>query len=298
MEVGPSMGWASVGRAGRMKRVVLSCTPDSTYDFFLPISERIWRQVGYEPIIFVVGTVTDWKRGHRRAALDEVSASVKFINRISGIPDANIAMSIRQHASALLDLNPSDLILIGDIDLFPIRKDFYHQHDPSRVPVVIYHSDMYWDNYWPAYGPSMTVEIWREVMDLIVGDLQGSLFRTFQNGKIGELIKKNKKNHTDSSLWVFDEKYASVQIKKSRFFGEIVRIKTNENDRLCKNKWPVAVDLNKYIDCHCPRPGWSDGNYEKIRSVIAQAFPDILVWFDRYVELYRATRPLIADPFA
>lgn len=282
------------------KRVVLSCTHSSTYDFFLPIAIKLWRdRIGYEPIVFLIGEEKEWGTGHRAVVLQEVlnlQPWVGFVGRVPGVPDANVSMAIRQHASALEDLNPADLILVGDIDLFPIRREFYHQHDPSQVPIAIYHSDMYWDTYWPAYGPSMTVETWREVMDLIVGSPYDSLLRTMRNGKILDLIEANEKDNTDSRLWTFDEQYASVRIKESRYCSRILRIKTDENDRLCRNKWLETADVSKYIDCHCPRPGWSYGNWIKIRRVLEQLIPDDMSWLDRYVDAYRSSSPSIGNP--
>jgi hypothetical protein len=283
-----------------MKRVVLSCTHSSTYDFFLPISTMIWKKrVGYEPIIFLVGPKSEWERGHRKVVLDEIGSRAEFVERVPGIPDSNVAMSVRQHAAALPWVDGSDLIIVGDVDLLPIRKLFYHQHDPTEFFIAIYHADMYWDKYWPAYGPSMTADTWTEVMGLEKGNLRGSLLRTFKDGKIEDLISANKSNHHDSRLWVFDEQYASVRIRLSRFSESILRIRTDDtNERLCRNRWPVKVDASRFIDFHCQRPGWTDGNWIKIRSVLAQVVPMELPWLDRYVDAYRKSGPSEKDPFA
>ena len=285
-----------------MKRVVLSCTHSSTYDFFLPISIKIWKKrIGYEPVVFLVGAPGEWSSGHRKVVMDEVRSSgclVTFLERVSGIPDPNLSMSIRQHAAALSSLDGSDLLIIGDIDLLPIRKEFYHQHDPKEFPIAIYHAGMYWDKYWPAYGPSMTVATWREVMGLTVGDLMGSLLQTFKNGKIEELINAQSKDYTDSRLWVFDEQYASLMIKVSAFSDKVVRIGDGHENRLCRNNFNADVDVSKCIDFHCHRPGWSHENWGKIRGIVSQVIPNDLQWLDRYHTEYVCSGPLIGDPFA
>jgi hypothetical protein len=286
-----------------MKRVVLSCTLSSTYDFFLPISVRLWKKrVGYEPIVFLIGTREEWCNGHPGVVLEETAKSgvrIEFVSRMSGIPDSNLCMAVRQHAAVILEFNPSDLMLVGDVDLFPLRAKFYHQHDPSKDPIVIYHEDMYFGRYWPAYGPSMTVETWREVMDLKEGDLVGSICRTFEIGKIYDLIAANKANHLDSRLWIFDEQYASLRIRLSRFSNRIVKIKTDStNERLCRNAWPTRVDASRFIDFHCQRPGWTEENFKKIRSVLEQIVPAELKWLDHYVTEYRRSGPSVKDPFA
>lgn len=283
-----------------MKRVVLSCTHSSTYDFFLPIAVKVWRnRIGYEPVAFLVGDRSEWGAGHRRVALEEVGCPVEFVERIPGIPDSNVAMSVRQHAAVISWIDPLDLLLIGDVDLIPIRREFYHQHDPHEAAIMIYHADMYWDRYWPAYGPSMTAGAWEEVMGLKKGDLMGSLRRTFREGKIEDLIAANKADHHDSRLWVFDEQYASIRIRLSRFNDKLLRIRTDDtNDRLCRNRWPDRVDASNYIDFHCPRPGWTDDNFGRIRDVLAQVIPRDLPWLDNYVEAYRRSGPSVKDPFA
>lgn len=301
MEVKQAVGRAAMGRARRMKRVVLSCTPSSTYDFFLPISVELWRnRIGYEPVVLLVGTKAQWSVGHCGAVLDEILDSgckIEWVDHVPGVSDANVSMAARQHAPALSWLDPTDVVLIGDIDLFPIRKDYYHQHDPMEAPITIYHADMY-NDYWPAYGPSMSVEVWRNVMGLIVGDLMGSLLKTFREGKIKDLIAANKADHRDSRLWIFDEQYTSTRIKGSEFFNSVLWITGHTNDRICRNKWPADLNVQKYIDCHCPRPGWTDENFKKIRAVIAQVLPEELPWLDQYVAIYRATNPMLNNPFA
>lgn len=286
-----------------MKRVVLSCTSSSTYDFFLPISVKLWKKrIGYEPIVFLVGTSQEWCNRHQGIVLEETEKSgvrIEFVSRVDGIPDSNLCMAVRQHAAVILEFSPSDLMLVGDVDLFPIRTEFYHQHDPLKDPIVIYHADMYSDAYWPAYGPSMTVEIWREVMDLEEGDLVGSLRKTFEIGKISDLIAANKANYHDSRLWVFDEQYASLRIRLSRFYGRIRRIGTDDtNERLCRNRLPDKVDASRFIDFHCPRPGWTEENFKKIRGVLEQIVPGEIPWLDHYVEAYRRSGPSVRDPFA
>lgn len=279
-----------------MKRVVLTSTPDSTYNFFLPIAERIWRRISYEPIIFVVGTRKEWSRGHWKAALEEVSGRVRFLSRIPGVPDANVSMSIRQHVSALSEVAADDLVLVGDIDLLPVRRDFYHQHDPGKTDVCVYFSNTN-KGYFPAYGPSMTAAVWREVMDLTVGDLIGSMLRTFESGGIERLIEARRRDQTNNELWTFDEVDASARIKESRFGRNVVELPVEKESRLCRHSWPAVVDAGRYVDFHCPRPGWSSGNFEKIRAVIAQVFPEELPWLDRYIILYRAENPVFDNPF-
>jgi len=286
-----------VGGTGRfgecMKRVVLSCTTSDTYDFFLPISARLWRErIGYEPVSILIGTPREWgSYGHCKVVLNELLGSgfpVELVGHVPGITDANVSMAVRQQAAALPWLDPNDLLIVGDVDLFPIRSEFYNQPDPSKDQITICHAGIHGERFWPAYGPRMSVAAWREVMGIVAGNLKRSLEDAFRDGKIEELIAANKADYRDSRLWFFDEEYASSKIRASRF--EILRVQSNGWERLCKNSWPAVVNALDYIDCHCPRPGWNKENWDKIRNVLSQVMSsDDLSWSDRYVAAYRSS---------
>jgi len=274
------------------KWVVLSCTPTNIYDFFLPISVRLWRKrIGYEPMVVLVGTKEDWSSGHSEVVYDEIQEKerIEFFPRIPDLPDSTVSMGLRQHVSALT-FDEDDVLLIGDVDLFPVDRDFYHQYDPSKNPVGVYYEEMYFnEQYWPAYGISMPVRNWREVMGITVGDFVGSVEKTFMEGDVRGLIASKKKNAMGANWWTFDEVYATFKIKNSRFFKDVVKFPSSIGD-----KRPQRVDLPRhpnasdYVDFHCSRPGWNGVNWPSIRSMLKQMMtPDDLKWVDCYVDAYR-----------
>jgi hypothetical protein len=278
-----------------VKRVVLTSTTSDSYDFFLPIAARVWRKmIGYEPLVFLVGTVEEWSVGHCGAVTRHLRGdgyTVEMVDHVPGVDDANVSMSVRQHAAALPWLDLDDILLVGDIDLLPIRRWFYHQNDDGKHELVIHHSSMYDDRYWPAYGPAMSVAAWREVMGLSAGDLMGSLLKTFREGNIAELIACQKADNRDSRLWFFDEVYASQKIRESRFAKDFLRANSTTKERLCRNSWPFCPLAADYIDCHCPRPGWSEDSWMKIRYILSQTMHEDLHKFDCYVAWYRGSLP-------
>lgn len=265
------------------------------YDFFIPIAARLWRsRTGYEPVVLLVGTREEWSAGHCGVVLKELEREgypIEMVDHVDGVDDGNVSMSVRQHAAALQWMDFRDILMVGDIDLFPVRRDFYHQSDPNRI--TIYHAQMYNDAYWPAYGPTMSVATWREVMDLGVGDLAGSVRRTFEDGRIQELIAAKSHDYRDSRIWIFDEVYASKKIRESKFYGSVLRVNSDSSARLCRNSWPEGARAADYIDAHCPRPGWSEENWTKIRALLAQIMPEDLPQLDRYVDTYRKNLPSI-----
>lgn len=276
------------------KWVVLSCTPNSAYDFFLPISVRLWRRIGYEPVVVLVGSEEDWSTGHAKVARDATQGRTEFFSHIPGIPDAAVAMAVRQQISAL-EFPSDDVILIGDVDLFPVDRGFYHRYDPSRNPVGVYYADAYGDEYWPAYGVSMPVSIWREVMGVKVGDFRGSVERVFTDENVRAVGLGELGGVWDTRFWTFDERYASFKIKTSRFSKDVALFpSTIGNKRPRRLKLPCEPYASDYVDFHCSRPGWTLENWPDLRFALAQMIPEDLRWLDGYVEKY--WRTLIDDP--
>lgn len=276
------------------KWVVLSCTPNSAYDFFLPIAVRLWRRIGYEPVVVVVGGDKEWAAGHAKVALDETKAPTVFFGSIPGIPDAAVAMALRQQVSAL-EFDDDDVILIGDVDLFPVDREFYHRYDPSRNPVGVYYAETYGDQYWPAYGVSMPVRNWREVMGVKVGDFRGSVERVFTDENVRAVGLANEIGVWDTRFWTFDERYASFKIKTSRFSKDVALFPSSiGNKSIRRLKLPCEPYASDYVDFHCSRPGWTLENWPDLRFILAQMIPEDLRWLDSYVEKY--WRTLTDDP--
>lgn len=272
------------------KRVVLSCTPNNVYDFFLPIAVRLWRKrIGYEPIVILVGSEADWSVGHSKVVYNEIRSTerIEFFSRIPDLPDSTVSMGLRQNVSAL-DLDPDDLLMIGDVDLFPVDRDFYHRYDPHKNPVGVYYAEMYNDRYWPAYGISMPVRHWREVMGVTVGDFRGSTEKAFSDGHVRDLLEAHRADSRDTRFWTFDEEYATAKIKGSRFAQNVAMFSSSVGSKgPHRVKLPHQPYVCDYIDFHCSRPGWNEENWPDIRYALAQMIPEDLRWIDRYVSAYR-----------
>jgi len=272
------------------KLVVLSCTPNSVYDFFLPIAARVWRdRIGYEPIVVLVGT-HEWSSGHAKAVYDAISGRerIEFFEPIPGLPDSAVSMGLRQNVSALA-LDPDDVLLVGDVDLFPVDRDFYHRYDPSKNPIGVYYAETYGDLYWPAYGVSMPVRHWREVMGVVAGDFRGSVQRMFTMENLIRVGFKDASGVWDTRFWTFDERYASFKIKSSRFAGDVATFPSVVGSkRPWRAKLPSQPIVSEYVDFHCSRPGWNGVNWPDIRHMLAQMIPDDIGWVDSYVRAYRA----------
>lgn len=292
------------------KWVVLSCTPDSAYDFFLPIVVRLWRgRIGYEPVVVLVGTEEDWSSGHSKVVYDEIKGKerVEFFRTIPDLPDSIVSQEVRQNISAL-EFDVDDILMIADVDLFPVDVDFFHRYDPSKNPIGINYEPMYdgpHGYYYQAHGVVMPVRHWREVMGVTVGDLRGSVDRVFRDGKVVELQNQDpqkqlqsardlvaawKADYTNTRFWTFEERYTSARIKSSRFSKDVAEFPSFiGNKRTWRVKLPSKPYASDYVDFHCSRPGWSQENWPDIRHMLVQMIPEDIRWVDRYVGAYLAS---------
>jgi len=271
-----------------MKRVVIGCDTFHAYNFFLPFVCHLWRErIGYEPLLYLVGAREAWRQGHSAVVLDALDAGgwrTEWMDPVPGVLSETVAQCVRHHAGALADLSPSDVLMTSDADLLPIRRNYYHQHDPSRHAIALYYSNVYGDvGHWTNLHMSFTVEALREVMGLTVSDVRSSMLTAFQQGGLYELAKKE--DPTDR--WFFDERYPSAKIKASRFYPasvlKIPREGRPPKDQLCRGaNWPRSYDAADYIDCHSVRPGWTDMYWPQVRELLAQIMPDRLGWADAY----------------
>lgn len=275
-----------------LKHVVIGCDTFHAYNFFLPFVCRLWRErIGYEPIVFLIGTQDEWKFGHSSLVLEALREGgwrVEWMNHVPGIPSGTVAQCVRHHAGALPDLASNDILMTSDADLFPIRRDFFHQHDPSKHEIALYYSNVYGDvNHWTNLHMSFTIEALREVMGFETRDVRACMLKTFQYGHIDELVKAKD----PGGLWFFDERYPSSRIMASRFYpGSVLKIPRDGNppkDQLSRSgPWPENYQADQYVDCHAHRPGWTNAYWFKVRPLIAQLMPGLLGWADAYRDAF------------
>lgn len=276
-----------------MKYVVIGCDTFHAYNFFLPFVCRLWRErIGYEPIVFLVGTPDEWGRGHSAIVLEALKSGawrIEWMDHVPGVPSATVAQCVRHHAGALPDLEPSGILMTSDADLLPIRREFFHQHDPSKHEIALYNSTVYGDvDHWTNLHMSFTVDTLREVMGFETRDVRACMLKTFQYGHLDDLIRKKKEDSRDPGLWFFDERYPSAKIMASRFYPEsVLKIQRDgggcPKDQLSRSgPWPETYQADHYVDCHAHRPGWTDIYWLKIRPLIVQLMPGLSGWADAY----------------
>lgn len=272
------------------------------YSFFLPMTAAFWRRVDYHPVLLLVGSEEQWQAAaHSRVSLEALRAQGEDVRFIGPMPaeyeDATIAQCARHHA-ACLDFPPDDILIPGDADLWPFRREFYYQHDPARHDITLLYSNGYGNpKHFPTNHQQMTVDVWRRVMKLPPsGSIREVLSRVFgetiaQRGQDRRPDQFHIRVENRMDLWFLDEYYSSHMILNWPGFPARVqfveRAGQPPRDRIDRSRWPANPSIEGMTDAHLPRPGWNE-NWDGIRPLVRQALgEEALCRYDQYRDRYR-----------
>jgi len=277
-----------------MNYAVIATNQNHSYDFFAPLTTLMWRHVGdMETLVLLTGTSAEWESGSGgvvRKALEEVGAHVHFIGPVEGYQSGQVAQSSRQHVSAL-DLPESDVLVTGDIDMWPFQRDWFHQHDPERWAFTLYYSNAYGEKYPPFHCTpyvAATVKMWREVMGLkVTGEIASQLQANFDR-HLGRY-------HDSWTAWWTDELYFNSRLMGWEGYPSrcqmIPRQGQPPHDRIDRGCWPDVIDWSKpLVDTHLIRPGAIPDNWRKIKPILEHFLPDKMEWINGYLKTYRKVR--------
>jgi hypothetical protein len=295
------------------KKVILSFDANFDYAFFSPIVSLIWSKFNYTPIIFVVWS-EQWQENKLKNLIVEKSfdfgANIYFFNAnfISGDDSFNgynlstIAQISRFCSSCIV--NEDDYCLTSDIDMIPLKKDYFHSQDFSK-PINIFYANGYHHLRYPICYIGMKSQIWNEVIDIDKNeDIYNNLLNIFSKG-----LPRFSKNEDQ---WGYDELFFYKQIKKTSYYPEncqmIDRImyfnpvflrtknrtgipKTLPLDRLDRSNWIFDGNINRFVDAHCKRPGYKKENWKEIIYVLSfllnsVEYKAISDYYENFMELF------------
>lgn len=276
-------------------RPILATSRSHSYDFFMPITVLMWRKVvGGDPIVFLSETEAEWGEKYAQVvmrALRDIDCKWHWVGNIQGYLPAQCAQSARQHAAAL-ELPENDVLMTCDVDMFPLSKDWYWQHDPGKYDFSLFYSNAYGDKYPPYYCTNYlaaTVKVWREVMGLEGnGDITSQLQQSFDR-HLGRY-------HDSWSGWNFDELYFGSRLKGWDGYPDRCQMIRRPgggppSDRIDRSGWPSSYDWSRtWVDTHLIRPGALHENWVRIRPMLEHFLPEHMEWIDSYLIGYRHGR--------
>lgn len=283
-------------------RPVISSSHDHSYQPFAPMTILMWREViGWDPILLLVEDEEAWSRtAFDRVMLEylrQINADFRFIGKIEGYETAQQAQSSRQHVAAL-DLPEDDILMTADIDMFPLSKLWFHQHDATKWDFTLFYSNAYGNMNPPVSPPyhctsymAGTVKVWREIMGLKV------------TGEVASQLQSNFDKHLgracDSwTAWNCDEVFFGSRIKAWDGYPDrcqmIPRYGGPPDDRVDRSNWPTTLSktyLSSKVDAHCIRPPALAPNWKPLRELLSYYLDGKdMEFIDSFVSRYRKAR--------
>lgn len=284
-------------------RIVISSSHHRDYCFPLPITGLLWREVvGFEPIFLLTRDEGFWRSQEKRCgtALDALKSfgfAVEFCGQIEGYEDARLGQNAREHAS-VFDL-PSDLwLMMSDADLWPLARDWYHQHEGSRKIAACYYANG--DNFvskedvlsrhdrgerfqtLPTCHVTMRVSTWRSLYGLTPGEPIAMATKRTMDAWFAHLRSVNR----GFELWMCDQDIVTEKLCHQEWFPRdalmIPRTGWPPEDRIDRCSWPARACIQGITDSHILKSPDQPGNWEKLREIVEQAIPDHVYALDAY----------------
>lgn len=170
--------------------VSLACDANPHYSVYAPIVARLWRRLGFEPIVFMHTSGWDSPLGALvQGALDDDAFLTPRIPRIDPLSVGNTMRVVRIVAASLVD--PAALVMTADVDMAPLSRTFF---DRTWDQFVL-RADMYGSLHaapkiqggvalipglwrFPLCYVGMRGNLWRKMLPIVNGDPETSLRQT------------------------------------------------------------------------------------------------------------------------
>lgn len=264
-------------------RVILSTNDNNDYLFFTPITAWVWRKFGFSSILFM--PYKQYNEGLLNLVLSTGMSCIDqtvFVDVPEGYREDTITQCSRMYAGCL-DLHPEEYIMTGDIDMLCL-SDYLKPDDESKIH--LHGHDLTGYGQYPMCYVGAKVKHWREIMNIKAGNwneyLQRDLseFPKAKSDKWEEYWQVDQDILTDRLKRYGADKCESVHRGHSILTGLPV-------GRVDRHSWAKTLGESVKIDAHLLRPGYTDENFYKILSLLAETFPkENLQWIMDYRTKY------------
>jgi len=260
------------------KYVVFSSNINPTFDFFLPLTGYMWKRLGFEPLIYLVGPESEWKEKRHtiiNALTRECVSNIKYIDYIPPVKSHSIAQVIRLYA--FCDI-PGDEYITSDADIWPLaEKEFWARTDPSVMKTWNFKGN---PEYFMCYVSGRSGS-WRNLMRILTPSTSRE-----------ELIKQLKAGPgLDPNLnWCYDQTLLSSRLNESKEHRESSQRTPGDkylpNGRIDRLDWKFDGNKAGLVDAHLLRPGWTDANWARILKMFITFCPELETWANEYRNAY------------
>jgi hypothetical protein len=235
------------------------------YSFFVPLTARAWRRIGWEPLLLLVGDETEWRRDRRSACVLEEAApqaEVVFVPRQPGAADYTLAQVVRLCAASL-DGADDDYLVVSDVDMWPLGPQLFATRDLS-CDFHLFNADAYGDppDRFPICYMGGRRSAWRSIFEL-----DGGLAAVL--GRIPWPADGD---------WNFDERFATQRLRAWAGFDRrcqrIARAPGPAHGRIDRIAWNWDGRLEGLRDAHLCRPAFVDENWQRVGPLASALFGD------------------------
>lgn len=289
--------------------VAIGCSTDSDYDFLIPLTALFWRDlIGHCPRVFLVGSEEDRHSGRLSVSLRALrhhGIEHFFVGRVEGYQDATVAQNVRHHAAADPFIAGEQWVMLSDADLWPLRREFYHQHSGRRERVVcLYANGDHFqgkaitlakfeagENFQsiPTCHVTMRARDWRSVYDLSPGDVIGSTVKTLHAMDPWMTRCKDK----NLARWCCDQWYVTERLCRQHWFpSQALMVERRGHppmdryDRSLTDMWNHFDPI--WTDAHLLKNPSREESWRKIWPIVDCLLPQHAEWAQRYWREYVA----------
>ena len=290
--------------------VAIGSSTARDYSFLLPFTCLFWREVaGHVPLALLIGDEEEWRSGKARVphqALVDLGVDFRVVPRVGDYHDSTLAQNVRQHAAALSWIPDDTWIMMSDADLWPLRRDYYHQHvDRSGIRAACYGANG--DHFLgkqdvlrkvasgedfqsiPTCHIAMRAREWRALYDPVPDDLGASIVKTLGAWLPPAISRDPKPDREDWHAWMSDQRIVTHKLCQQDWFpGDAAlfhRRGVPPVDRLDRNHlgdWVDTFDATRWVDAHLLRAPDEDGQWEYLLPIVDHLLPEYAGWAREY----------------
>lgn len=310
--------------------VAIGCSYEDvgSYAAVVPLTALFWRDlIGHEPRIYLVGDESEWLSRQETAvvpeALRELGVAHSFIEHLGGQHDRNVAQNVRQHAAADQRIPDDTWIMASDADLWPLQREFYHQHVETDLRCVLLNANL--DHFQgkaevlrralvgepyqslPTCHVIMRAATWREVYQYVTTDVATSMQWT-----LGRWLPRKLEVSRDPEFerWMSDQRIVTEKLCEQEWFpefrlddknkeavfrvGEVLFVTRyghpplNRLDRFyAGGDWKARpFEPFRWIDAHVHKNFLGDDTWADALAIIDELLPQRSSWARNYREKF------------
>lgn len=192
----------------------------------------------------------------------------------AGVMPANLVPQLIFNKWHYTKNEPDTTWLIGDIDQIPLQKEHF-------IDQLHHVSDSTYVHLAEEAGNCFTPD-WKYKRERLVGHYhvaKGKVFSEALNLNGKTLLEHAKTILSQSKLeekptWAYEEWYTADLIKQNRYMNRFRGFNRPRNRKICRSDGCsydqnlVDMDMNHYVDIHCPRP--YNLNSELINNILTK----------------------------